>query len=63
MNHYPIDFEVRSLAKSWAASTLREKRIRLVEERLGAVAAEARLLGLDPTDLARTLRQRYEEEP
>ena len=41
---------------------LREKRMRLVEEKLAAAVAEARLLGVDPDELAEMLRLLYEEE-
>lgn len=41
---------------------LREKRMKLVEEKLQAAVAEARLLGIGPTDLAEMLRLLYEEE-
>ena len=48
--------------RTWPGFSLREKRTRLVEERLAAVVAEARLLGIDSDELARTLRQMYLEE-
>jgi DNA-binding transcriptional regulator YhcF (GntR family) len=48
--------------RAWPAFSLREKRTRLVEERLAAVVAEARLLGIASDELARTLRRMYREE-
>jgi GntR family transcriptional regulator len=42
---------------------LREKRMTLVEEKLSAAVAEARLLGVGPGELAEMLRLLYEEEP
>jgi len=48
--------------KSWPSFTLREKRVRLVEEKLATLVAEARLLGIDSVGLTTTLRQLYEEE-
>jgi len=41
---------------------LREKRMKLVEEKLGAAVAEARLLGVGPSELAEMLGLLYEEE-
>jgi GntR family transcriptional regulator len=41
---------------------LREKRMKLVEEKLGAAVAEARLLGIGPDELGDMLRLLYEEE-
>jgi GntR family transcriptional regulator len=41
---------------------LREKRMKLVEEKLSAAVAEARLLGIAPAALADLLRLLYEEE-
>ena len=41
---------------------LREKRMKLVEEKLAAAVAEARLLGVGLDELAETLRLLYEEE-
>lgn len=41
---------------------LREKRMKLVEEKLGAAVAEARLLGIGPAELGEMLRLLYEEE-
>jgi len=41
---------------------LREKRMKLVEEKLGAAVAEARLLGVGPAELGDMLRLLYEEE-
>jgi GntR family transcriptional regulator len=41
---------------------LREKRMKLVEEKLQAAVAEARLLGVGPGQLAEMLRLLYEEE-
>jgi hypothetical protein len=54
--------EVRELRKAWPCFTLREKRVKLVEERLGSVVAEARALGIGAGELAATLRILYEEE-
>ena len=48
--------------KTWPCLTLREKRVRLVEEQLGALVSEARMLGIGPTELTDTLRRFYEEE-
>jgi GntR family transcriptional regulator len=42
---------------------LREKRMKLVEEKLQAAVAEARLLGIPPAELGDMLRLLYEEEP
>ena len=42
---------------------LREKRMRLVEEKLAAAVAEARLLGIGPRELGEMLSLLYEEEP
>ena len=42
---------------------LREKRMKLVEEKLQAAVAEARLLGIPPAELGAMLRLLYEEEP
>jgi hypothetical protein len=36
---------------SWPQLTLREKRVRLVEESLAALVAEARRLGIRPSQL------------
>lgn len=55
--------EIPTLRRTWPSFTLREKRARLVEERLAAVVAEARLLGIGSAELCRTLRALYEEEP
>jgi GntR family transcriptional regulator len=41
---------------------LREKRMKLVEEKLGAAVAEARLLGVGPAELGEMLGLLYEEE-
>ena len=41
---------------------LREKRMKLVEEKLQAAVAEARLLGIGPAELADMLQLLYEEE-
>jgi GntR family transcriptional regulator len=41
---------------------LREKRMKVVEEKLGAAVAEARLLGLEAAELGDMLRLLYEEE-
>jgi GntR family transcriptional regulator len=41
---------------------LREKRMKIVEEKLGAAVAEARLLGIGPAELGEMLRLLYEEE-
>jgi GntR family transcriptional regulator len=41
---------------------LREKRMKLVEEKLGAAVAEARLLGIGPAELVNMLQLLYEEE-
>jgi GntR family transcriptional regulator len=41
---------------------LREKRMKIVEEKLGAAVAEARLLGIGPAELGDMLRLLYEEE-
>lgn len=41
---------------------LREKRMKLVEEKLGAAVAEARLVGIGPAELANMLQLLYEEE-
>lgn len=54
--------EARPPRRTWPRFTLREKRTRLVEERLGAVVAEARLLGISAADLSQVLRAMYEEE-
>ena len=43
-------------------AVLREKRMKLVEEKLQAAVAEARLLGVGPGVLADMLRLLYEEE-
>jgi len=45
------------------ADLLREKRLSLVEEKLSAAVAEARLLGIGPAELEQMLRLLYEEEP
>jgi GntR family transcriptional regulator len=42
---------------------LREKRMKLVEEKLAAAVAEARLLGVGPAELDEMLSLLYEEEP
>jgi GntR family transcriptional regulator len=42
---------------------LREKRMKLVEEKLQAAVAEAHLLGIGPGELTDMLRLLYEEEP
>jgi GntR family transcriptional regulator len=42
---------------------LREKRMKVVEEKLVAAVTEARLLGVGPAELAEMLRLLYEEEP
>jgi hypothetical protein len=55
--------EIRELRRAWTSFTLREKRMKLVEEKLGAVVAEARPLGIGPVELAATLRLLYQEEP
>ena len=41
---------------------LKEKRMKLVEEKLGAAVAEARLLGIGPSELGEMLKLLYEEE-
>jgi GntR family transcriptional regulator len=41
---------------------LREKRMKLVEEKLGAAVEEARLLGIGPAELADMLQLLYEDE-
>ena len=41
---------------------LREKRMKVVEEKLGAAVAEARLLGVEAAELGDMLRLLYEEE-
>jgi GntR family transcriptional regulator len=41
---------------------LREKRMKLVEEKLAAAIAEARLLGVGPDEMSEMLRLLYEEE-
>jgi GntR family transcriptional regulator len=41
---------------------LREKRMKVVEEKLVAAVTEARLLGVGPAELAEMLRLLYEEE-
>jgi len=41
---------------------LREKRMKVVEEKLAAAVAEARLLGVGSSELAEMLRLLYEEE-
>ena len=41
---------------------LREKRMKVVEEKLGAAVAEARLLGIGSAELGEMLRLLYEEE-
>jgi GntR family transcriptional regulator len=41
---------------------LREKRMKLVEEKLHAAVAEARLLGIGSSELTEMLRLLYEEE-
>jgi GntR family transcriptional regulator len=41
---------------------LREKRMKVVEEKLGAAVTEARLLGIGPGELSDMLRLLYEEE-
>jgi GntR family transcriptional regulator len=41
---------------------LREKRMRVVEEKLAAAVEEARLLGIGPEELARMLELLYKEE-
>jgi GntR family transcriptional regulator len=41
---------------------LREKRMKLVEEKLQAAVAEARLLGIGPSELTDMLRLLHEEE-
>ena len=40
---------------------LREKRVKLVEEKLAAAIAEARIAGIGPEELARMLELLYEE--
>lgn len=42
---------------------LREKRMKLVEEKLSAAVTEARLLGIGPAELGEMLSLLYEEEP
>ena len=42
---------------------LREKRMKVVEEKLVAAVTEARLLGVGPAELGEMLRLLYEEEP
>ena len=42
---------------------LREKRMKVVEEKLLAAVGEARLLGVGPDELGDMLRLLYEEEP
>ncbi len=54
--------ETRGLPRAWPGLTLREKRVRLVEEQLGALAVEARMLGIGPSELTDRLRRFYEEE-
>lgn len=41
---------------------LKEKRMKLVEEKLSAAVAEARLLGIGPSELGEMLKLLYEEE-
>lgn len=48
--------------KAWPCLTLREKRVRLVEEQLEALVIEARMLGIGPTELTDTVQRFYEEE-
>jgi hypothetical protein len=54
--------ELRGYPRAWPRLTLREKRVRLVEEQLEALALEARMLGIGPTELSDRLRRFYEEE-
>jgi GntR family transcriptional regulator len=42
---------------------LKEKRMKLVEEKLSAAVAEARLLGIGAAELGEMLELLYEEEP
>jgi len=60
MREHALEFG--GLPKAWPCLTLREKRVRLVEEELGALVIEARRLGIGPTALRETLRRCYEEE-
>jgi hypothetical protein len=41
---------------SWPQLTLREKRVRLVEESLAALVAEARRLGIRPSELLKRIQ-------
>jgi hypothetical protein len=54
--------ELGGLPRAWPCLTLREKRVRLVEERLGTLVTEARMLGIGPADLTERLRRLYEED-
>ena len=54
--------EPGGLPRPWPGLTLREKRVRLVEEQLRALALEARMLGIGPTELTEILRRFYQEE-
>ena len=60
MRQHAADF--KTLPRTWPGLTLREKRVRLVEEQLGALAVEARLLGIGSAELAERLQRFYEEE-
>ena len=48
--------EFGTLPRTWPGLTLRKKRVRLVEEQLGALAVEARLLGRPPATAKSTER-------
>jgi len=54
--------ELRRHPRTWPCLNLHEKRVRLVEEQLGALVIEARMLGIGPTELTDRLRRLYEEE-
>jgi hypothetical protein len=60
MREHALEFG--GLPRAWPGLTLREKRVRLVEEQLGALVIEARLLGVGPSELTDRLRRFYEEE-
>jgi hypothetical protein len=60
MREHALEFG--GLQKTWPCLTLHEKRVRLVEEQLDALAMEARMLGIGPSELTDRLRRFYEEE-
>jgi hypothetical protein len=55
-------FEIGSQTRTWPRFTLREKRVKLVEEKLQTAVREARLLGIGPAQLWGILQRSYEAE-